>query len=234
MIVVEINVDGRERDMIPLFQRFVSSRKSDIITGINLKQLQVSDVCTQDGLVGIERKAGDFIPSIFNDQLSKQLKEMKDNFEYTFLFIEYDGIVDLIVDNKGINPKVVAGSLTSILARSNVPILFTGNYSSIKPPLEPHPYYVPLVVRTIEKFYDGKTVIKESAYTPIRRKATKEEIKRAMFINVFPSLGKKKVDNLFNHFGNSFSNIVNASVEEIKEVKGIGDKLARNIKDVLS
>jgi len=232
---MEIDVDYREREQIPLFKNFIKNKKTDIITKANVAPLKVSDVCShQDGIVGIERKAGDFVPSIFNEQLDKQLKELTDNFQYAFLFIEYDGIIDIIMDNKGTSPKVIAGALTSVLARHNVSIMFTGNYENIKPPLEPHPLYIPLVVRTIEKFYDGRNTIKASAYTPIRRKPTTVEIKRAMFVNVFPNLGEKKVNNLFERFDNSFAKIVNASVEDIKEVKGIGDELAKKLKEVLS
>lgn len=231
---MEIDVDYRETEKVPLFRNFISQKKTDIITGINVKPLQVSDVCTADGVVGIERKAGDFVQSIYNEQLDKQLRELTDNFDFAFLFVEYDGIVDIMTDNKGTNPKVIIGALTSVLARNKVTVMFTGNYGSIKEPLQPHPFYIPFVVRTIEKIYDGRTVKKASSYTPLRRKPTSIEIKRAMFVNVFPNLGEQKVKNLFEYFDNSIKNIASAPIEELVKVKGIGESLAKRIQEVLN
>ena len=92
--------------------------------------------------------------------------------------------------------------------------------------------FVPFTVRLFEKMYDGKTQPKEMNYVPIRRKSTSSEIKRAMFENVFPGLGKTKVNSLFNHFNGSFKEIINADVKELMKVKGISSKLASKMVEV--
>ena len=133
----------------------------------------------------------------------------------------------MIQDNLGVGPQNLIGKLTSILARYRVTVHWTGNYATIKPPLEPHPYYVPFAVRTIEKFYDGKNETKQSLYTPIRRQAKPQEVKLDI-ASRFPRVGRMKAIRLLDHFG-SVKNICNATEEELKEVKGIGEGLAKEI-----
>lgn len=217
---MKIHIDNREREKVDAFQEYLNRRKSAIVNGIETGNYQVGDYHSGDGLVGIERKKTDYIRDVFSGKLDQQLKELRDNFEYPFLFIDYPSISDLISDCLGVNPQVVIGSLTSILARHKVSVMFVGGM------------FVPFTVRMMEKFYDGKTQPKETDYIPIRRKASSSEIKRAMFENVFPGLGKAKVNALFVHFNGSFKDIINADVEELMKVKGIGRKIAENMVEV--
>ena len=191
-----------------------------MIDSVETGNFQVSDYHSGDGLVGIERKHTDYMRDVFSGKLDQQLKELCDNFEYPFLFIDYPSITDLINDCLGVNPKVVIGSLISTLARHKVTVMFVGGM------------FVPFTVGMIEKFYDGKTKTKETDYIPIRRKSTSTEIKRAMFENVFPNLGKSKVNALFDHFDGSFKKIINADVKELMEVKGIGKTIAEKMVEV--
>jgi len=227
---MKIYIDDRERDKIPIFKDFVDKNKSAIVTEVEIGRFEVSDYHTGDGLVGIERKAKDFVQSLFDEKLDQQIKELIDNFDYPFLFIEYDGIYDMIRDNLGINPKSLIGAFTSLMARSRVTIMFTGNYGSVKEPLEPHPFFVPFTVRTIEKFYDGKNKTKQ--YSPIRRRATVGETKIDL-IGRIPNLGKKRAVALLDYFDNSINKISNSSIEEIEKVNGIGRKIAERIYETL-
>jgi len=224
---MKIYVDNREKKdskkepVVDKFKKFVASGKCQLITEVEVGSYKSSDVHSGNGLVGIERKGDDFLPSVWSGLLDKQLWELQDNFKYPFLFLEFDGIKDMITQCVGVSPKVVVGELTSILARHNVTVMFVGDL------------YVPFACRVIEKFHDGKTAIKRSAYTPIRRKPSTKEVKRAMFEHNFPGLGPRKVDLLLTHFDNSVKKIVDASVEELMEVKGIGKVLAQEIHEVL-
>ena len=217
---MKIYIDNRERKKIPLFEEYIKNRKSPIIDGIETGNYQSGDYHTGDGLVGIERKHEDYMRDVFSGKLDQQLKELRDNFEYPFLFLDFESIPDMINAFLGVNPQVVMGSLISILARHKVTVMFVGGI------------FVPFTCIMIEKFYDGKTQPKEMDYIPIRRKSTSTEIKRAMFENVFPGLGKTKVNALFDHFNGSFRDIINADVKELMKVKGISVKLASKMTEV--
>jgi len=218
VVGLKIYVDSRERKQIPLFQRYID-KKCKVITGMEVVTAQVSDVHDGFGNIGIERKGDDYVQSLFDGKLYKQLKELEDNFAYPFLFIEYDGIPDMISKNLSTNPGVIVGSITSILARHKVTVCFVGGL------------YISMTCKTIEKFYDLKNKVKEVEYTPIRRGATAEEVKLDI-ISRIPKVGMKKGRALLDHFGDSIGNISDATEEEIKDVAGFGKKLAREIKEI--
>jgi len=227
---MKICVDNRETVKIPHFEDFVNSGKTQLVDEIEIGQFEVSDVHTPDMLVGIERKAKDFVESMFSGNLDKQLKELCDNFAYPYLFIEYEGIKDMILDNPNVNPKALYGEYASILVRHRVQVGWTGNYDNV-------PLYVPMVIRTIEKFYDGKNKVKE--YSPIRRgkrpvkaDASPQEVKLDI-ISRIPKIGPKKGVEILEKFDYSIGKIANADVEEIMEIKGVGKVLAHHIKEVL-
>jgi len=216
---MKIGIDYRERNKIPLFKDYIKKR-SKFITDIEVITAESGDVFTLDGLVGIERKAEDFLPSIYNDQLDKQLKELSDNFSYPFLFVEYEGVMDVILQNPGTNPEVIIGFLASVLGRHKVTVMFVGQF------------FIPFTCKVIERFYDGRTPVKEVSYSPIRRAPTSKEVKLDI-ISRLPKIGSLKGNKLLNHFDNSILNIANATEEELEEVPGIGKKLAKEIKEVL-
>jgi len=217
---MKICVDYREHKKISKLENYVS-KKCKIITGVEVVNSASGDIYTPDGLVGIERKGDDYVSSLYNGQIDKQLKELKDNFDYPFLFIEYEGIRDMVEKNLGVNPGVIVGSIASILARHRVSIVFVGDL------------YISMVCKTIERFYDGKTPVKNVNYTPVRRKATAKEVKLDI-ISRIPKVGAAKGNKLLEKFDNSIGKIAQASTEDLMEIDGIGNKLANRIKEVLS
>lgn len=224
---MKICIDSRERLKIPLFKRYVE-KKCKLITEVEVVTAATSDAYTEDLVVGIERKGGDYLSSLFNGQLDKQLHELCNNFEYPFLFIEYDGIKDMIAKNPGTNPGVIVGSIVSVLVRHKVTVCFVGDL------------YISFVCKLCEKFYDGKNKAKEVSYSPIRqkrrklskRKATTMEIKHDV-VSRIPGVGPNKGNRLLEHFDNSIGKIVEADIEEIMKIKGIGKVLGNEIKEIL-
>jgi len=221
---LKIDIDNRERHRIPKFKEYIKSGKPKFIKGATLLNMDTGDYGTKDCLVGIEYKKDDLTESIFNEQLDKQLKELSDRYTHAYLFIGYDGYNDMINNNLGVNPDCLIGKITSVLARNHVSVVFVGDF------------LVRFVIDVIEKHYDGRNKVKE--YNPIRigRKpkvsASVTEIKLDI-VSRIPRLGAKKANKLLEKFNYSLGSIVKASIEEIKEVDGIGEKLAKDIKKVL-
>lgn len=215
-----ICVDSRETKKIPSFKEYVKSEKTKIIDEIKVVTSQVGDVYSSDGLIGIERKSeDDFISSIYNKQIEKQLRELRDNFTYPFLFIEYEGIMDVISKNPNTNPEMIIGEISSIMARQKVTVCFVSDF------------YVPIVCKTIEKFYDGKTTTRDIEYTPIRRGSTIKELKLDIITRI-PGIKAQKGMKLLEHFNYSISEITSAEIEEIIEITGIGKASAKKIKEI--
>jgi len=148
------------------------------------------------------------------------LKELKDNFIHAYLFVEYEGIMDIILQHPNANSEMIMSKIASILARKDITVCFVGQL------------YIPMVVKTIERFYDSKTPIKNIQYTPVRRKATAKEVKLDI-ISRIPKIGSKKGLKLLEAFDNSIGDISQAEIEDLIKIDGIGEKLAKDIKEVL-
>lgn len=226
-IYIDVRERSKERDIPAKFQAFVASGKCELIDKVVVGTYLTSDVHDGCNIVGIERKGADFLISMYDGTLDKQLTELKENFAHPFLFVEYDGIKDMIIKNPHINPKSIVGKFASIMARHQITVMFVGDL------------YVPFTVRVIEKFHDGQNQVKKISYTPIRnrhrlykRDSTPQEVKLDI-ISRIPMIGAKKGATLLEEFDYSIGKIANADIEEIMGVKGIGKLLASDIKEVL-
>lgn len=226
-IYIDSRERSRERDIPAKFQAFVASGKCQLIDEVVVGTYLTSDAHDGCNIVGIERKGDDFLTSMYDGTLDKQLTELKENFAHPFLFVEYDGIKDMIIKNPQINPKFIIGEFTSIMARHQVTVMFVGDL------------YVPFTIRVIEKFHDGQNKVKKTSYTPIRsrhqlhkRDPTPQEVKLDI-ISRIPKVGAKRGANLLETFDYSIGKIANASIDDIAKVGGIGKPLASHIKDVL-
>jgi len=222
--MVTLCIDNRERDRIALFQNYIKSGKIKIIDGIETSNYEVGDYFSKDLIVGIEYKKEDFYQSLYSGKLEQQLKELADNFQYPYLFIGYNSIIEMITNNLGTNPEVTIGELSSILARHKIPVIFVGDF------------LVPIVFGVIERFYDSKTPTKLASYFPIRNKPKKreptlDEIKRHLILGV-PRLGYKRGIKLLEHFNGSIKAIVNATEKDIMDIPGFGQKISKEIVEI--
>ena len=225
---MKVYIDSREQDKIQQLFDFWKKFKNkyNYIEKIETRTLATSDICTSDGLVGFERKSSsDFIGSICGGGLKKQLHELKQNFKFSFLFIEdYNGILDCIEDNPQVHPNVIFGAIASACAHSKVPVTFVGDF------------YTKLVFETIEKFYDGKDNQYESKeYNPVRRTATKKDYQKNIIMGL-PNIGIIEGVKLLQQYDNSIYKFVRGAVENNKEltkIERIGPIKAKKIKEVL-
>ena len=215
---MKVYIDSNEQTTINRVIKYWESRKKDFphIDSVTRKHLASSDICTSDGLVGGERKSSkDFISSICGGRLKKQLYELKQNFKYAFLFIEdYDSILDCMSKNPQVHPNVILGTTASALAQG-VSVTYVG------------PFYPQLALQTIEKFCDGRVEKYASEYNPIRRAVSKKDNQLNICIGL-PNVQPTRAVKLLSKF-KTIQGITNASIDELKEIDGIGDKIAKGI-----
>ena len=213
---MKIGIDAREVKKIPLFKNYIKTPKCKLIKELEVKNYDVGDALTLDGIVGVERKHSDFVPDMCSGKLKQQLYELNENFKYPFLLIEYNGFEDLILNNLGMNPDSLYGEIASITARTNVRVIFVGGL------------YVPFVCKLIEKFYDGKTEIKNREYMPIRRGATQEELK-VDIISRLPDIGHVVGKKVLEHFNYSFPRLLKAQSQHLVKIDGVATTKAKKI-----
>lgn len=206
---IKISIDYREKNCL------IASELASMGFEIEFKELKVADYIIKG--VAIERKTiNDFISSMINKRLLKQLEELQ---QYPNRLLIIEGIEEQelysnseINSKQGINPNAIRGFLLSILLKYKVPIIFTKNY------------------KDTAKFISvlGRKKEKEMSLNITKRNLNKKE--RMQFIlEGFPGIGPKTSKKLLKKF-KTLRNIFSASEEELKEILG---KKTESFKDII-
>jgi Fanconi anemia group M protein len=205
---VKMIIDHRE------FNSNVVRRLSQLDVLIQPEQLDVGDFVLSDR-VGVERKqTRDFLSSLIDGRLFQQLKRLRSAYIRPILIIEGD----CLYTNRQISSNAVNGALASILADYNIPVITTNTE-----------------FETVELLISiAKREQNEGRAVGIRgEKGSMSEQERQQFIiEGLPNISATLAQRLLAHFG-SVSAIMQADMDELAEVKGIGEKTAEEIKSII-
>ena len=202
----KILIDYREKNSL------VIANLKNIGFEIELKELKVGDYILKNTV--IERKTvSDFISSIINGRLLKQIEELK-QFEKKLLIVE--GISEKEIYNDegiGMNGNAIRGFLLSVLLKHKIPILFTKNSEDTA------------------KFIDvlSRKKVKEVKLNSHKKILSKKD-QMQFIIEGFQGIGPKKAKELLKKF-KTIQNIINASKEDLEKVVG---KKASTIIDLIN
>jgi len=193
----KIFVDYREKNSM------VASELIHLGFEVEFLELKVGDYLINN--IAIERKTvSDFISSMINKHLAKQLEELQ-QYENKLLLIEGLEEHELYSDNsEGMNANAVRGFLLSILLKHKIPIIFTKN-------AEDTAKFIDVLARKKEV---------ESSLNATKKSFNKQE-QMQFIIEGFPGIGPKTAKKLLSHFG-TMKNIFSASQEDLE--KEIGKK----------
>ncbi len=205
-----IFVDHRERSS-GLIRELV--KKEGIV--IKSKQLEVADYLLSDR-VAVERKSGnDFIQSIIDGRLFKQAKELKQNFAKPLFVIEGE-----VFGIRKVSDAAIRGALASLLIDFGIPVIQTKNQEETIEFL--------LTLARKEQFEEKREVALRG-----EKKAMNFEEQQRFIVESLPGIGPSMAKSLLKHF-KSVEKVFTASKQELKEVEGIGDKRAKEIREVVS
>ena len=205
-----ILVDHREKGS-PVVKQLV-----DMGCQLKLEQLQSADYVVS-GRVGVEYKtAEDFINSIIDGRLLAQMKELKQHFERPLLIIEGDSDLYHL---RNVHMNSIRGMLAAITISFGIPLLQT------KTPQETA--NIIAVIAKREQEYENRDINLRGEKKPLSLKELQEYV-----ISSLPGIGPRLAKPLLEHFG-SVKKIVNASLDELKEIELIGEKKAQRIREVL-
>ncbi|HUW44097.1 MAG TPA: ERCC4 domain-containing protein [Bacillota bacterium] len=170
---------------------------------IEFRELKVADYIING--VAVERKTvSDFVSSMINKRLSKQLEELG-QYSDKLLIIEGIDEQELYTDSEdrtGMHPNSIRGFLLSILLKYKVPIIFTKDYSDTA------------------KFLSvlAKRKSKEVPLN-INKKSLDKKERLQFILESFPGIGPKTAKKLLKKF-RTIKNIINAPEEELREILG--------------
>lgn len=182
---------------------------------LELKSLNIGDFHLTENLVVEYKKIKDFVDSIIDGRLLSQARELK---QYYKPLIIVEGDEDIYAQRK-IHPNAIRGMIYTLTSIMKIPIIFTKN------PRDTASYL--LFVANKEQNPDSQDFQFHTA-KPLSDKERQEYI-----VSSLPGVGSKIAPYLLQHFG-SVKNVISAEEEELKKVELIGEKKARNIKEIIN
>lgn len=178
--------------------------------------IQIKDSNNNIQTVGIERKTqSDFINSIIDKRIIKQLLMLKENFSLPLLIIEGD---ENLYSIRNFHPNAIRGMLASIALDYQIPILYTKNYKDTASTLA-------VIAARLDK--QKRPISLLGKRKPLTLKEQQE-----LIIECLPGIGPEIAKNLLKHFG-SINAIVNSSEEELMKVDKLGKIKSKKIKELL-
>ena len=205
---MKITVDYREEA-----SGLIDLLKNEDIS-IEVKKVPYGDYIINDSIT-IERKtARDFLVSIIDGRLFNQLSNVKKYCTNPILLVEGNPYkTDLNFD-----PMAIKGALISAQVIWYIPVIFSRSKEDTRD--------IFLMIGNQEETYIDVVPLR-GGYRPKRLKS-----KQLYLLQGLPQVGPMLAKRLIEHF-RSVSKIMNASIDELTEVDGIGRVSATKIREVL-
>lgn len=205
---MKITVDYREEA-----SGLIDLLKNEDIS-IEVKKVPYGDYIINDSIT-IERKtARDFLVSIIDGRLFNQLSNVKKYCTNPILVVEGNPYkTDLNFD-----PMAIKGALISAQVIWYIPVIFSRSKEDTRD--------IFLMIGNQEETYIDVVPLR-GGYRPKRLKS-----KQLYLLQGLPQVGPMLAKRLIEHF-RSVSKIMNASIDELTEVDGIGRVSATKIREVL-
>jgi len=198
--IQKIIIDNRERNSL------VPSELIKMEIPVEFQQLKVADYIINN--IAIERKTiSDFVNSMINKRLFKQLEEMS---QYPQQLLLIEGSQEEL-EKTGINSNAIRGFLLTITIKFKVPVIFTKDQEETATYLK---------------------ILWNKKETPMSFNVSKRNLspdERLSFIlEGFPNIGPKKSEELLKEF-KTIRNVLNAPEENLKKFLG---KRASEFKEI--
>jgi len=208
---LKIIADNREKNSL------VIAELHELGIEVEMKHLILADYIISNE-IAIERKTiNDFIGSIINKRLLKQLSDLKSNFKKPLLIIEGIEEHDLYKTGTDLHENAIRGMILAISTELQVPIILTKDYKDTA-------VYLQLLAKKQEQGAKEFSLV-------LKRRAYNMKDQQQMIIESFPGIGPALAKALLKKF-KSIKNIINASEEELKEIPKLGKK-AESIKKII-
>lgn len=176
-------------------------------------KLDVGDYIINEEIC-IERKSvEDFLASIIDGRLFEQVKNLKENYKRPIMIIEGEGLYSL----RNINPDAIRGALLSILVDYNVPIIFTKDEKETS-------LFIYLLVKR-----EGE----DRQYRIVHKKPKDLKEIQERIVASLPNINTVLARRLLRKF-KTVERIFTAKEYELMTVEGIGEKIAKEIRKVLT
>lgn len=182
---------------------------------VEKKRLDVADFLISDDSAVERKKAEDFVDSMIDKRLFDQIQELQ-QFANPMIVIEGRNLYN----HRDVDPDAIRGAMASVALDYGMPIVWTENEKDTAEMLES------LAKREQEENEKDVSVRGTSV-----QKSRKERMK--FVVAGLPGVNTKIAERLLQEF-DSIQKVFTTSEEELKNVEGIGDKKAQNIRKMIS
>jgi len=183
------------------------------LLGARIKRVEVGDFIISDR-IAVERKtAKDFVDSIIDGRLFEQISNLKKAYEKPILIIEgFD-----LYSHRAVHPNAIRGALASLIVDWNVPVIFTRNR-------EETAEFLRILAKREHEAGRAPTI-------KVPKGETLKE-KQEFLVSALPGINLTLARRLLKKFKSPLR-VFTASLTQLTDVEGIGEKKAREIKRVL-
>jgi len=198
-----VAVDYREKETAEFLKRFGAI--------VNMDALAVGDFVCSDRVVVERKDHSDFVGSIIDGRLFEQAHHMRDHFEKPIFIIEGNS-------NRDISVNALKAAIAALATQYGASVLNTKN-----------PKDTALTIFWLAKKEQqdaGRGLAIMVGKKPKDEKRLQEEI-----VCGLPGVGREYAKRLLQHFG-TVEKVFGAGEDELKKVKGVGDKLASRIRKI--
>jgi len=191
----------------------ILQRKCDLRSKVlNVADYQLSE------RVGIERKTvPDFLQSLIDGRLFAQLSSLKQMFSNPVLLIEGD---EGIYSERKISERAINGALSAIAVDMGIPVLWTKNQ------LESSALLLAIAHRE-------QVQLKKNISIRVKPELRSLNDEQEFLLAGLPKVSTVLAKRLLKEFGSPAA-VFAASEDELKQVDGVGDVLAKRIREVLA
>jgi len=158
----------------------------------------------------------DFVDSLVDGRLLSQVRELKDSYLRPIIMVE--GTQDIYAQ-RSVNPKAINGMIAAITVSYGIPIIYTKNSNESA-----------MIMIAIAKREQEETSRDFNPHTSKKRANIRDQ--QEYVISSMPGVGPGLARDLLKKFG-SVKGVLDATIDDLKEVEKIGDIKAKQIREVL-
>ncbi len=207
---IKIIADDREA------RSLIARTLYELGSNVESKRIEVGDfICSER--VCVERKdAKDFVASLVDRRLFQQAKDMSEQFQRPIMIIEnYNDIFSY----RNIHPNAIRGAIASIAVDYGISVIASDSQEE--------------TARIIYAIAKKEQEENERAVSLRGVKSKFTEMQQQEFlVEGLPMVGPKLAKELLKNF-KTVRNVFNASAEELKNIKNLGDKKSEAIRKII-
>ncbi|ADB61686.1 ERCC4 domain protein [Haloterrigena turkmenica DSM 5511] len=185
------------------------------VTEVVVDRLSTGDLAIDS--VGIERKTlRDYVNSAMGrsgSDLTDQVERMAAAYDHSYVLLEGD-FADLATLRTAVSPESVRGSMASITARHEVPVV----------PCTDRAHLVDYAIRLGRKHVEEPS----SRRLPVGSVPSRREPTTKRMYGCIEGIGPELAATLYERYP-TVESLLEASLEELTEIEGIGERRARTI-----